>query len=103
MGGVVEEKEEDRPTALSEQMDFFNSLEPRDIGLEGDNMGDYTVYPKQGWVLVDSFSCRELNIYLEDALDGTNVFMGTFYLSSDLQHLYKRMDDNSIVQMELDD
>ena len=40
---------------------------------------------------------------LEDALDGTNVFMGTFYLSSDLQHLYKRMDDNSIVQMELDD
>ena len=99
----VEEKEEDRPTALSEQMDFFNSLEPRDIGLEGDNMGDYTVYPKQGWVLVDSFSCRELNIYLEDALDGTNVFMGTFSLSSDLQHLYKRMDDNSIVQMELDD
>ena len=52
---------------------------------------------------MDSFSCRELNIYLEDALDGTNVFMGTFYLSSDLQHLYKRMDDNSIVQMELDD
>ena len=60
-------------------------------------------YPKEGWVLVDSFSCRELNICLEDALDGTNVFMGTFYLSSDLQHLYKRMDDNSIVQMELDD
>ena len=74
-----------------------------ELGLEGDDMHDYTVYPKTGWVLVDSFSCRELNIYLEDALDGTNVFMGTFYLSSDLQHLYKRMDDNSIVQMELDD
>ena len=97
----VEEKEEDRPTALSEQMDFFNSLEPRDIGLEGDNMGDYTVYPKQGWVLVDSFSCRELDVYLEDVRDGSNVYMGTYYLSSNLQHLYRKSETGEIVSIDL--
>ena len=101
---LEEEKEEPaQPKALTEQLEYFNGLNPEELGLEGDDMHDYTVYPKTGWVLVDSFSCRELNIYLEDALNGTNVFMGTFYLSSDLQHLYKRMDDNTIVQMELDD
>ena len=98
-----ETEEPTQPKALTEQLEYFNGLNPEKLGLEGDDMHDYTVYPQTGWVLVDSFSCRELNIYLEDALDGTNVFMGTFYLSSDLQHLYKRMDDNSIVQMELDD
>ena len=100
-GRKVEEKEEDRPTALSEQMDFFNSLEPRDIGLEGDNMGDYTVYPKQGWVLVDSFSCRELDVYLEDVRDGSNVYMGTYYLSSNLQHLYRKSETGEIVSIDL--
>ena len=83
------------------QMDFFNSLEPRDIGLEGDNMGDYTVYPKQGWVLVDSFSCRELDVYLEDVRDGSNVYMGTYYLSSNLQHLYRKSETGEIVSIDL--
>ena len=93
--------EESRPTAMSEQLDFFNGLNPGAIGLEGDDMGDYTVYPKQGWVLVDSFSCRELDVYLEDARDGTNVYMGTYYLSSDLQHLYQKTAGGDIVQVAL--
>ena len=97
----VSEEEESRPTALSEQMDFFNSLEPRNIGLEGDDMADYTIYPKQGWVLVDSFSCRELDVYLEDALSGINVHMGTYYLSSDLQRLYQKTESGEIVQISL--
>ena len=87
---LEEEKEEPaQPKALTEQLEYFNGLNPEELGLEGDDMHDYTVYPKTGWVLVDSFSCRELNIYLEDALNGTNVFMGTFYLSSDLQRLWR--------------
>ena len=100
---LEEEKEEPaQPKALMEQLEYFNGLNPEELGLEGDDMADYTVYPKTGWVLVDSFSCRELNVYLEDALSGNNVFMGTFYLSSDLQYLYKRTDDNAIVRVPLD-
>ena len=89
-------------TAVTEQLEFFNSLEPRNIGLEGDNMADYMVYPKEGWVLVDSFSCRELTVYLEDVRDGTNVYMGTYYLSSDLEHLYQKTSNGSIVSIELE-
>lgn len=101
---LEEEKEEPaQPKALTEQLEYFNGLNPEKLGLEGDDMHDYTVYPKTGWVLVDSFSCRELNIYLEDALKGTNVYMGTFYLSSDLQHLYKRVDERTITRIELED
>ena len=96
----VSQEEESRPTALSEQLDFFNGLNPGSIGLEGDDMADYTVYPKQGWVLVDSFSCRELDVYLEDALSGNNVYMGTYYLSSDLQKLYQKT-DGGIVQLDV--
>lgn len=96
-----EVEETPQPTAILEQMDYFKSLLPQDIGLEGDDMNDYMVYPKQGWVLVDSFSCRELNVYLEDVRDGTNVYMGTYYLSSDLQHLYRRNSDSSVVKIDL--
>lgn len=98
------EKKDEPPkaTAMMEQLEFFNSLEPRDIGLEGDNMADYMIYPKEGWVLVDSFSCRELTVYLEDVRDGTNVFMGTYYLSSDLQHLYQKTSSGSIVSIDLE-
>lgn len=95
------EEEVFQPTGMLEQVDYFNSLLPRDIGLEGDDMADYMVYPKQGWVLVDSYSCRELSVYLEDATDGKNVYMGTYYLSSDMQQLYRKESSGEIVRMDL--
>lgn len=101
---IVEEEqqeEEFQPTAILEQVDYFNSLKPWDIGLEGDDMGDYKVYPKQGWVLVDSFSCREMDVYLEDVRDGSNAYMGTYFLSSDLQHLYQKDSNGQIVPIDL--
>lgn len=96
-----EQQEEFQPTAILEQVDYFNSLKPWDIGLEGDDMGDYKVYPKQGWVLVDSFSCREMDVYLEDVRDGSNAYMGTYFLSSDLQHLYQKDSSGQIVPIAL--
>lgn len=97
----IEEETPAQPTGLMEQLDYFNALRPEDIGLEGDNMADYMVYPKEGWVLVDSYSCRELRVYLEDVRDGSNVYMGTYYLTSDLTQLYQKKDDGSIVRLEL--
>ena len=96
-----QQEEEFQPTAILEQVDYFNSLKPWDIGLEGDDMGDYKVYPKQGWVLVDSFSCREMDVYLEDVRDGSNAYMGTYFLSSDLQHLYQKDSSGQIVPIDL--
>ncbi len=99
---VPEEPEEAPPTSVSEQRDYFKSLNPERIGLEGDDMDDYEVFPQQGWVLVDGISCREINVYLQDARNATNVYMGTYYLSSDLSTLYQKTEDGEIVLLPLD-
>lgn len=84
------EEEASQPTSMMEQLDYFNSLNPEKLGLVGNDMNDYMVYPQQGWVLVDGIYCREIMVYLEDQASGNNVYMGTFFLSSDLQHMYQK-------------
>ena len=97
-----EEEESSKPTALSEQMDYFNSLDPSKLGLEGDDMRDYMPFAQQGWVLVDGVSCREINVYLQDIQTATNVYMGTYYLSSDMSRIYQRTTDGKITELSLD-
>lgn len=89
-----------QPTSMMEQEEYFNSLNPEKLGLVGNDMSDYMVYPQQGWVLVDGISCREIRVYLEDVKDGANVYMGTFFLSSDLEHMYKKESDGSLVAVD---
>lgn len=96
-----EEEKESGPTAVSEQLDYFNSIDPRKLGLEGDDMNAYMVFPQQAWVLVDGISCREMNVYLQDVQTATNVYMGTYYLSSDLSRVYGRTSEGDIVPMSL--
>lgn len=95
------EEEESRPTSISEQSDYFNSLDPRKLGLEGDDMQDYRVYPQQGWVLVNDTYCREMRVYLEDIQTATNVYMGSFYLSSDMSQVYQKNSDGQIILLDI--
>lgn len=98
-----EEPEEDaKPTAMTEQLEFFNKLDPAKLGLEGDDMNDYMTFPQQGWVLVDGVSCRKMNVYLQDVRTATNVFMGTYYLSSDMSLLYRESSDGQIVPVPIE-
>lgn len=89
-----------QPTTMMEQLEFFNGLNPEKLGLVGNDMSDYMVYPQQGWVLVDGISCREIMVYLADAQDGSNVYMGTYFLSSDLQNMYKKQESGSLVAVQ---
>ena len=89
-----------QPTSMMEQLDFFKGLNPEKLGMVGNDMNDYLVYPQQGWVLVDGISCREIVVYMKDARDGSNVLMGTFFLSSDLEHMYKKLDSGSLVVVD---
>jgi len=89
-----------QPTSMTEQLDYFNELNPEKLGLVGNDMHDYAVYPQQGWVLVDGISCREIVVYSEDASDGTNVYMGTYFLSSDLEYLFKKVSAGNLVAVE---
>ena len=96
------EEEEAPPTSISEQKDYFYTLDPRKLGLEGDDMNDYQVYPKQGWVLIDDISCREMSVYLEDVRTATNTYMGSFYLSSDMKSVFQKTADGQIVKLNLE-
>ena len=84
------EDEEPQPTAMSEQLDFFNSLDPGKLGLEGDDMTAYMVYPQQGWV------------YLQDVRTATNVYMGTYYLSSDMSQLFRETGNGEFEPIDLE-
>ena len=94
------EAEASQPTSMMEQLDYFNTLNPEKLGLTGNDMNDYMVYPQQGWVLVDGISCREIMVYLADAQSGENVYMGTYFLSSDLENMFKKQGTGNIVVVE---
>ena len=90
-----------KPTDIAEQVDYFTSLDPQQLGLEGSDMKEYMVFPQQGWVMVDDVSCREISVYRQDAQTATNVLVGTFYLSSDLTQIFKRTGDDQIISLQI--
>ena len=100
---LEEETEEPaQPKALTEQLEYFNGLNPEKLGLEGDDMTAYMVYPQQGWVLLDGVHCRQMQVYLQDVRTATNVFMGTYYLSSDMSQLFRETGDGEFQPIDLE-
>lgn len=89
------------PVALMAQLDYFSKLPAAKLGLPGDSMAEYRVYPVEGWVRVSGVTCRVLNVYVLDLPEETNTFMGTFYLSSDNSQLFK-LDESSGVIVKVD-
>lgn len=89
-------------TSLPDQLEYFNSLTPGKLGLDGDSMSDYMVFPQQGWVMVDDIRCRKINVYRQDPQTATNEFIGSFYLSSDLNQLYKETGEGQITPVQVD-
>lgn len=104
---IVEKEEEEKteaapkPTDIAQQVEYFTSLNPQALGLEGDDMKAYMVFPQQGWVMIDDVFCREISVYRQDAQTATNVLAGTFYLSSDLTHIYKKSDNEQIIPLQV--
>lgn len=91
------------PVALMAQLEYFNKLPAAKLGLPGDTLSEYRVYPVDGFVRVSGVTCRVLNVYVTDLPAETNTFMGTYYLSSDNSQLFK-LDEatNTIVSVSLD-
>lgn len=88
-------------SGIAEQVEYFRSLNPQQLGLEGENMSEYMTYPQQGWVTIDGLSCREISVYHQDTQTATNVLMGTYYLSADLTKVYKRNSEGQIVPVQI--
>lgn len=88
-------------TGIKEQTEYFNSLDPRKLGLEGESMSEYLTFPQQGWVKVDEVDCREIMVYQMNPQTATNEIIGTFYLSSDLTKIYKKTSDGQITPVQM--
>lgn len=78
---------------LDEAIQFFQQLSPAELGLSGDSMDEYEIYPDEGLVIVDSLPCIPVKVY-----DRTeHQFAGSYLLSLDGSELYQV--DNSSNQV----
>lgn len=77
-----------QPMTNNDAVAFLKELTPTQLGLEGESMGPYLVYPVEGQVLVDGVPCLRLNVYLRDGAQ-VNRIVGTYMLTGDRRHLYR--------------
>lgn len=80
------------PMTYADAVDFIKSLSPATLGLKGDNMAGYSVYPMDGAAMVDGTLCLKLQVYPPHAKDQANAIAGTYLLSGDKAHLYLLQD-----------
>lgn len=86
---------------VSEQIEFFENLSPSVLGLPGAEMSEYRLYPMDGWVMVNGYMCRQVNVYLLDMPSETNSLLGMYYISDDMKHLFSRDRDLGFSEVEL--
>lgn len=83
--------------SLTEQLDKIKGLSPSQLGLDGESMEAYEIFPVEGFVKVDGLDCRRFNVY--DNSSGANI-VSIIMLSADQQHIYY-MDPSSNAVTEL--
>lgn len=81
---------------LDEAMDFFCSLVPSQLGLEGDTMDEYEVYASGGAVFVQGVLCQKFQVYSRENPEQTNHLVAIYLMNGDATRLYQVMDDNSV-------
>ncbi len=84
-GSVGQEQE---GMTLAEAVEYFKSLSPKLLGLEGASMKEYSVYPIEGTILVDGRPCLRIQAY-QHTTEGTNQLAGIYLISGDRLHLYR--------------
>ncbi len=63
-----------------EAVEYIESLSPSVLGLEGESMEEYEVYPGERVVLVEDIPCTEIDVYSVTAA-GTNDIQGRYLLT----------------------
>ena len=80
--------------------DYLKELSPSVLGLEGDSMEDYNIYIMTGFTYVDGEACLRIHIYANDASTGTNVHVGTYFMSGNAEHIYRLSEDGLAIEMD---
>lgn len=76
--------------SLVEAEDFLRAMEPSALGLTGDSMAEYRIYPLAGSVLVDGRPCIHVSVYSVDEASGANEVAGEYFIAADQSHIYQR-------------
>lgn len=99
-GTLTVQTEEREPLTYNDAVNFLKSQSPAALGLEGDSMSEYSVYPMDGIVMVDGQTCLKLQVYPPHGEGEANQIAGTYLLSGDQQHLYE-LEDGSVRECPL--
>lgn len=73
------------PSSVSMQMEQLRGMSPAHLGLSGDSMDQYTIFPVDGFVKVDGMDCRRFNVY-ESSNPGS--IAGVYLFSVEGDHVY---------------
>lgn len=85
---------------VDEAISYFKTLDPAVLGLSGEDMSAYEVYPTEKAVPVDGMPCLKITVYYESSV-GTNQPEATFLMARDGTALY-RLEDNEVTKLDID-
>lgn len=79
---------------------YIEGLSPGDLGLSGASMDAYEVFAGDGGALVDGKQCMRFSVYQASGTENGSVYMGTYLISMDGQHLYQLdLDTNRVTKL----
>lgn len=86
-----EEQEQLHMMTIDETIDYFNRLSPSSLGLSGESMEEYEVYPTAKAIPVDNLPCMKITVYAKTE-EGTNAPLDTFLVARDGTAVYRLVD-----------
>lgn len=75
---------------------FLTKFTPADLGLSGDSMNTYSMYPSEGIVMVDGQGCVRVQVFRKEA-NGENLAQGTYLITGDKTKVYRLDEENGVV------
>ena len=97
-GGIVVPPEPE-PMTLQEAMEYFYNRHPSQLGLPGESMRDYRVYPLDGMVMVGNTACMQMNVYSIDPDTGTTKIAGQYLMAPSGVQLYHIASDGQLEEL----
>ena len=87
------------PMTLVEAVEHMYAMDPALLGLEGESMEPYMVFPIDGSVMVDGAPAMRMYVYSKSP-GGTNVFEGQYLLSNGGHRIFAVQSDGSLREVE---
>jgi len=86
----------------AEAIEFMAQLNPKDLELDGTSMSEYNFYVKDGLITVDEMPCLCIKVYSDSNPEGTNDYLGSYFLTRDGHRVFKLDEETQkVVEMSI--